>query len=79
MSRKLVTESELVAYLNQELLKYDVCTNCRFEHIQRTLDFDSEGCNWSSPSLRCSGVPASVCRPTAEQVAHSARKIFNLK
>lgn len=79
MSRLLVTETGLVAHLNQGLLKHDTCTDCRFEHVAKLSAPDSEGCNWADPNLRCSGVTAVVCLPAAQHVVRSARAAFNIK
>lgn len=79
MSRTLVTEAGLVAYLNQELLKHDTCAGCRFEHVAELSAPDSDGCNWADPNLRCSGVPVDVCLPAAQDVVRVARAAFNIK
>ena len=79
MPRKLVTEAELIAYLNTELLKHDTCRDCRFERVAMLRTPDQEGCNWADPNLRCSGVPVSVCLPAAQSVVHSARAALNIK
>lgn len=79
MARNLLTEEELVSRLNQELRKHGECDDCKFEHVRKLTGLDSEGCNWAEPNLRCSGVPADVCVPSAKQVIREARAIYNLK
>ena len=79
MVRKLVAESELVAHLNEEIHKHDVCADCRFEHVMQLSELDPQGCNWADPNLRCSGQPASICLPVARQVVDAARAQFNIK
>ncbi len=79
MSHRKISESELVKYLNSELEKHEECNDCRFEHIQKYNEIDEQGCNWALPRLHCSGVPISICTPTAEKIIFEARKVFNLQ
>jgi len=79
MSRTIVTESELLDWINAELTKHEECANCSATAVLTLSDVDSEGCNWPSANLRCSGVPASVCMPMANQVIARARLRFNVK
>jgi len=78
MIRKLFTESELIAFLNAEIFKFDECKNCKFTSITRLDEEDADGCNWSSANLRCSGQPATVCASSADKVVSLARGKFNV-
>jgi hypothetical protein len=79
MNRTLVSQEELLNWMNSQIAKYEECTNCRFTSVLQLREEDEDRCNWSSFNLRCSGVPAHVCQPIAEQIAIQAREMFNLK
>jgi hypothetical protein len=79
MERKLVTEKELISLLNEKLRDHEECNNCQFTSILKLREHDSTGCNWSSPRLRCSGVPVEICRPFAESVIANAKTKYNVK
>jgi hypothetical protein len=79
MPQKLLTESELVAHLNDELHKHEACADCHFEPVVKLVEPDAHGNNWLSPYLRCSGQRVSICTPIAEQVVYAARLLFNIK
>ena len=79
MARKEVTEQELIAIINNELAKREECTGCRVRGIMALQQPDGDGCNWSEPIVSCSGVPASVCLATANQLVAQTRARFNLK
>lgn len=78
MKRELVSQNDLLKWMNSQLALHDECTNCRFKSVQGHEE-DHEGCNWSPHVLRCSGVPTEVCTPIANQVVAQARSKFNLK
>ncbi|MFZ2148277.1 MAG: hypothetical protein WAV28_13755 [Sedimentisphaerales bacterium] len=79
MKRTLVPQEELLSWMNSQLAKYEECTDCRFTSVQQLREEDEHGCNWSPHNLRCSGVPAQVCRPIAEGIAAQAMKKFNVQ
>jgi hypothetical protein len=79
MSRTAVSEKALIEWMNLKLQQHDECKDCRFTSVLRLAGDDQDGCNWSSPNLQCSGVPADVCRPMASHVAGQARELFNLE
>jgi len=79
MERKLVTEEELIAVLNQELHKTENPEDYRFENIIRLVDKDKDGCNWSEVFVRGSGVPVKAVLPLADRIVHEAKKKYNLK
>ena len=79
MSRTVVSKKALIEWMNSRLQQYDECKDCRFTSVLWLADKDEDGCNWSPSNLRCSGVPADVCKPTANHVAAQARELFNLE
>lgn len=78
MAREIVSEEDLLVWLNAELQKHDVCGQCRFTSVMRLRGTDAVGCNWSSPNLRCSGRPAAFCQPIANELVAQAQARFNL-
>src|SRR5665648_674705 len=79
MEKKLVSQEELLEWMNSQMVQHEECTNCRFTSVLQLKEEDENGCNWSSPNLRCSGVPVQVCQLIAGQIAVQAREMFNLK
>lgn len=78
MTRKLVSSSELREILNRELATHETCNDCRYGGVIPS-EADTDGCNWSPPSLRCSGVPHEVCQPAAHEVLIAVRAKYNLQ
>lgn len=76
--RQIVSEEELLKWLNAELSKYDECDDCRFTSVMRLRDTDVNGCNWSPPYLRCSGRSVEPCRGVASEIVAQAQARFNL-
>ena len=78
MPRQSVTEAELVELINTELSKHEDCNGCTISAIVESEE-DETGCNWSEPIINCSGVPAEVCRDTANIVISKIREDFNIE
>lgn len=79
MARVSVSQDQLLNWINAELSKHEECGDCRVTSIIRLKGEDEDGCNWSSVNLRCSGVPADICYPVANQVIAEAKMKFNAK
>ena len=79
MARAIVSQEELLKWLNAELAKHDECDDCRFTSVTRLRGTDADGCNWSSPNLRCSGRPVAPCDAIAKELVAQAQARFNLK
>jgi hypothetical protein len=78
MSRQLVSSEELVNILNRELLGHDTCQDCSFSAGMKLSAERADGCNWSDPHLRCSGVRADTCLQAANHVVQEAQRRYNL-
>ena len=78
MDRQIVSEEELLGWLNAELSKHDDCDDCRFTSVMRLRGTDVDGCNWSSPNLRCSGRPVEPCTAIANELVAQAHARFSL-
>lgn len=78
MERELVSEEELLKWMNYELSKHEKCNGCRFISVVRLRGKDKHGCNWSSVNVHCSGTPSEVCFPVTSRVASQAKERFNL-
>ena len=78
MPRIVVSEEELLQILNARLQAHDECTDCRFTSVVRLQEQQSDGCNWSTANLRCSGTPASACMPIARAVITEVAETHNL-
>ncbi len=79
MERTLVTENELLAYLNNELEKAGHSEQCIFDYISRLKIDDRTGCNWAYADMKCQGASENACPPFAEKIVAEARAQFNLK
>ena len=78
MDRTLVTEKELLAYLNKELEKTGQ-QESYFESLVRLRVDDRTGCNWSSANLKSRAEGVASCPPAAERIVEEAKARFNLK
>lgn len=79
MTRRVVREAELLAWMNRELHKNEDYKDCEFTSVTRLAGVDEIGCNWSSPNVRGHGMPATVCQQAAAPIAERARQIFNIE
>ncbi len=79
MERKLVSEKEILSYLNMELQKAGQHENCQFESIVRLRVDDRTGCNWAYANLKGIAGASKVCPADAEKIVNEARAGFNLK
>ena len=78
MTRELLTERALLAALNLELAKDQICNDCHFSRILRSKDVDSTGCNRFDASLTCTGATGKHCYPTSSIVIAWAQGKYNL-
>jgi hypothetical protein len=79
MPKDVVSQEDLVRWMNSMLALQYECKDCRFTSVMLLNSEDEDGCNWSSPNFRCSGTPAEVCMPVANEVVRQARMRFNLE
>ncbi len=79
MERKLVTENELLVFLNSELKKAGHPEDCHFDYLVRLKLDDRTGCNWAYANMKCDGIPENACPPHAEKIVAEARAQFNLR
>ena len=78
MIRKVIADSELLAWMNRQLHQDTDFTDCQFTSVTRLVEYDNIGCNWTNPNLRCSGIPVAVCQAAAAEIAERARQLFNV-
>jgi hypothetical protein len=79
MERKLVSEKELLTFLNMELRKTGQHDDCHFESLVRLRVDDRGGCNWAYASLKDNGATGRPCPPDAEKIVTRARAEYNLR
>ncbi len=79
MERKLVSEKELLAFLNSELKEAGQGDDCFFESLTRLRVDDRNGCNWAYANIKNISGNDNICPPAAEKIVSSARNKFNLK
>ena len=78
MERKLVSEKELLCFLNQELKKTGQHEDCRFDSIIRMKIEDRTGCNWASATIQCREGIGNICPTDAERIVTGAKTRFNI-
>jgi len=79
MERKLVSEKELISFLNVELQKAGQHENCFFDSIVKLRVDDRTGCNWAYAKLKGLPEAGDSCPPDAEKIVNKARAEYNLK
>jgi hypothetical protein len=89
--RKLLTLDQLLEAMNNKLVIYGTCSDCRFSSIVPLEVADESGCNWSHANLNCMGYPAglgqssercspnAVCQPQAARVIAEAKQLYNVR
>lgn len=80
MARELVSEKQLLEWLNAELAKHDQCEDWRFDSVTPLAGEDETGCNWSNDAhLWPCGANSDICLSVAARIVGQARGKFNLK
>jgi hypothetical protein len=79
MRRIVVSQENIISWLNDEIAKHEECIDCRVTSITRLEEQGEDGCNWVAKNLRCSGTITRVCQPVLEQVIAQARAKFNIE
>ena len=79
MQRKLVSEKELLSFLNKELKNTGQGESCYFESLTRLKVDDRNGCNWAYANIKGTAGSAHTCPPDAEKIVAAAREKYNLK
>lgn len=79
-SRESVSRERLLAIMNEELAKHDLCEDCRFQGpIYQLQEIDETECNWPRDiTLRCSGRSTEPCEEVASRIVADARRRYNL-
>lgn len=77
MDRKLLSEKELISFLNRELHKTGPPEDCFFDSIVRLRVDDRTGCNWAYAKL--TGSDADNLPAGADKIVHRARSQYNLE
>ena len=80
MGREIINSVELQRLMTEALQAVeDDYKDCQFTGIIKYLEPDDEGCNWSPPGIRCSGIPGAVCKADAAIVTKAFRAKYNIK
>ena len=80
MPREVVSETELIDWINSKLKKEDTCIGCEVKGVVRLRDSNIDDCNWSSSVfLRCSENDSIRCRSLANTIIAEAQSIFNIQ
>ena len=79
MERTMVSEKELLSFLNKELRNIGQHENFRFDSVTRMNLEDRTGCNWSSATIRPTGGKGNICSTDAERIVIEATARFNVK
>lgn len=82
MPRTLLTRSELIGWLSDELQKVEDCQKCSITQIMSLQHPDEDGCNWSSDPLYLScadDISAEYVWPYLNRIVIEAKSRFNIK
>jgi hypothetical protein len=79
MTRQTVTPDELASLMTRELQRRVGHQNCCFKAPFSPQEPDEDGCNWSPPFFRRSGLSEPECRAEAAEVTQWARQRYNVK
>ena len=80
MDREIIDSVELQRLMTKALQAMEEdYKDCQFNGIKKYREPDDEGCNWSPPSIHCSGMPGAVCEADARYVTKTFRAKYNIK
>ncbi len=80
MARAVVDSTELQRIMTAALQAMEKdYKDCQFSGITKLQKPDENGCNWSEPKIRCSGIPGAVCKAAAAIVTKDFQARYNIK
>jgi hypothetical protein len=79
MERQTVSREKLLEMLNGELKKDKDYYMCAYEDVTKLDGPDESGCNWKDALLKCSGMHAGTCKPTAFKLVEEMKKQYNVE
>jgi hypothetical protein len=79
MERQEIPKNKLLEILNGELKKDKDYYMCTYEDVTKLDPPDENGCNWKDALLKCSGMHAGTCKPTAFKLVEETKKLYNLE
>lgn len=79
MERKPIKVGQLLAILNQRLMRYSETSRCRIISIAPLMTKDREQCNWSpTVSWNANGQNRELAMPVIKRLVMNAQREFNL-
>lgn len=79
MERKPIKVGQLLAILNQRLMRHAETSKCRIISIAPLMTKDGSQCNWSSTvSWNANGQSRELAMPVIKRLVMNAQKEFNL-
>jgi hypothetical protein len=80
MTKTLVSQDQISAWMTSELQKIDECQDCQIRGIVPLQFPDEDGCNWSdSLTVNSGGVPSEILVPHVRRIVAEAKTRFNLE
>lgn len=79
MSRKIVSESQLLDLLNQEIKKTPEVEKCRISGIYKLKKQTEGACNWAVVYFSSPYVPLSVSEPEVRRIVEKIQPLYNLQ
>ncbi|MFC1524347.1 hypothetical protein ACFL6N_06110 [Thermodesulfobacteriota bacterium] len=80
MTRKIISEKELVSWINSQFKNTENCKNISISGINRLQEQDENGCNWSSNvTLKLGGDSQDICERMINKIIKEAYLEFNLE
>ena len=80
VTRVVVDSTELQRVMTAALHEMgDDYKDCQFSGITKLQKPDVNGCNWSEPKIRCSGIPGAVREAAATIVTKDFQARYNIE
>lgn len=80
MTKTLVSQEQLSAWMTSELQKVEECRDCQIRGVVPLQSPDEDGCNWSdSLTVSSGGIPSEILAPYVRKIVAEARAKFNLE
>lgn len=79
MSRKIITEAQLLDLLNREIKNTPEVEKCRISGIYKLKKQKEDSCNWAVVYFSSPAIPLSVAEPKVRSIIEKIQPLYNLQ
>ena len=79
MEREVISETELVRIINDNLAATEAASECKFSGVYTLREPNENGCNWSVGVFRRGNTPVEICGPVVARVTRELQGKYNIE